>query len=344
MENKTKNKVLLYGANGYTGKLIAKTLLAKGLNPILAARSNKVTAIGKELACETRIFTTQKASEFLVDTAVLINIAGPFAKTQDDLIKACIQTKTHYLDIAGEVPEMERAYQYHEQAKFAGISIIAGAGFGVVPTDIAAKLAASQIQKPDSLVIAYATEGRASRGTLQTVLKDITKVGVKIVNGQQALAKPAFSDYTFTVGQQKFKAVYNPWRADLFTAGLSTGIPNIETYSVFPGFVVSMMKGKLGWLRKLMLNYVINWLPEGPAEKELKKGKTFIQTKASNNHESATVTIKGPEAYIFTAECVYVLTKKLLQRTEHQGFITPSMFGQELIEAIDKVTITIKKA
>ena len=155
-------------------------------------------------------------------------------------------------------------------------------------------------------------------------------------------AKPAFSDYVFTVDKQQFKAVYNPWRADLFTAGLSTGIPNIETYSVFPGFVVSMMKGKLGWLRSLMLNYVINWLPEGPSEKELKKGKTFVQTKASNSHESATVSVEGPEAYVFTAECVWVLTNELLKGTKHTGFVTPSTFGSALIEGIDKVKIRIE--
>jgi len=340
--NSTKNKVLLYGANGYTGKLIAKTFLAKGLQPILAARSNKVESIGQGLACETRIFTTEKASNFLADIAVLINLAGPFAKTQDNIIKACLLTKTHYLDIAGEVPEMERAYQYHEQAKQAGISIIAGAGFGVAPTDIAAKLASEKISKPDTLIIAYATEGGASRGTLQTVLKDITKTGIRLVNGKQIPTKPAFSNYSFNMGKQEFKAVYNPWRADLITAHLSTGIPNIETYSVFPGFVVSMMKGKLSWLRNLMLNYVINWLPEGPSEKELKKGKTFVMAKASNSQASAIVTIEGPEAYVFTAECVWALTNQLLQETKHIGFVTPSIFGKTLIEKIDKVKIIVE--
>lgn len=333
-------KILIYGATGYTGKLFANHLLANNYKPILAARSNKVLSIGKELNCETRIFTTDNAASHIQDVDILVNLAGPFIKTQNGLIEACIKTNTHYLDIAGEYPEMENAYQYDEQAKQANIFIIPAAGFGVVPTDIAAKIAVENIKNPTQLIIAYATEGGASRGTLKTVLKDINKSGVIIQHGKSEIATPAMKSFEFQVEDKKYKAVYNPWRADLFTAQKSTGIQNIETYSVFPGFVIKMMKGKLQWLRKLMLKRIINWMPEGPNTKQLEKGKTYIKAIAKNNDGNEyQVAITGPEAYVFTMDCLLNLIEKIEVNKGLKGVLPPSEFGRDVVENIEGVII-----
>lgn len=336
-----KNRILIYGANGYTGKLFAKSLIEDDINPILAARSEKVLPIGKALNCTTRIFTTHNVGEALKDVAVLVNLAGPFKKTQNGLIEACIKSKTHYLDIAGEVPEMINAFAYNDAAVAAGITVIPAAGFGVAPTDIAAKLAANKMEHPKQLKIAYATVGGASRGTLKTVLKDIHKPGVIVKNGQHETALPTQSEYPFTVANKSFSAVYNPWRADLFTAQISTGIRHIETYSTFPGFVVKMMKGKRLWLRNLLLNRIINWMPEGPSARQLKKGKTYISATVINDAgEEKTVALVGPEAYVFTTATLKKITEKLNLETEIlRGVITPAQLGLDWISTIDGVEV-----
>jgi len=336
----TNRQILIYGANGYTGKLFAKHLIAKGIKPILAARSAKVEQTGKELNCDTRIFSTDDATEHLHDIDFLVNLAGPFSATQDGLIKGSINSRTHYLDIAGEFAEMKNAFKYDLDAKESGIVILPAAGFGVVPTDVAAKLACSKISNPNQLTIAYATVGGASRGTLKTVLKDIQKTGHILKDGQYEMALPAKSKIDVTVFEKKFKAVYNPWRADLFTAHLSTSINDIETYSEFPGFVVSMMKGKLIWLKNLLLNRLINFLPEGPSESQLKKGKTYIKAIAKNdNNEVASVEIKGPEAYSFTVMSIEKLIELIGEYKGEKGYLTPSMLGTEWLKGIEGVEI-----
>jgi short subunit dehydrogenase-like uncharacterized protein len=333
-------QILIYGANGYTGKLFAKHLLAKGTKPILAARSSKVEQTGKDLNCETRIFSVYESTKQLQDVDFLVNLAGPFSATQDELIRACINSKTHYMDIAGEYAEMKNAFKYDAEARQAGIVILPAAGFGVAPTDVAAKLASGLVQNPNRLTIAYATVGGASRGTLKTVLKDIQKTGHILKDGQYEMARPAQSEMDITVFERKFKAVYNPWRADLFTAHLSTGINNIETYSEFPGFVVRMMKGKLIWLKNLLLNRLINFLPEGPSESKLKKGKTYIKAIAKNdNNEVANVEIKGPEAYSFTVMSVEKLIELIAEYKGPKGDLTPSMLGTEWLKGIEGVEI-----
>jgi len=337
MENK---QILIYGANGYTGKLLAKHLIAKGMKPILAARSAKVEQTGRELNCTTRRFSAGEAANHLQDIDYLVNMAGPFSATQATLIQACISSKTHYLDIAGEFAEMENAYKYHAQAQESGIVILPAAGFGVAPTDIAAKMACAKIQRPNHLTIAYATVGGASRGTLKTVLKDIQITGHLLKDGQYEMAQPAQSKMNVTVFEKQFDAVYNPWRADLYTARLSTGVNNIETYSEFPGFVVRMMKGKLKWLKNLLLIKLIKFLPEGPSNSQLKKGKTYVKAIAKNErNEVASVEIKGPEAYLFTVMCIHQIIQLISENEDKSGCLTPSMLGTEWLKEMDGVKI-----
>ena len=337
-----KDKILIYGSTGYTGRMLAKRLLKIKVKPVLGARDENVSDMAQELDCETRVFPVEDASRHLDQIGVLINLAGPFANTQSQLIEACLQTRTHYMDIAGEVPEVKAAFAYQDQARKKEIAIVPAAGFGVAPTDIAAKLAAGLIENPTHLTIAYATEGGVSRGTLRTVLWDIHKPGVILRNGKFTSALPAHSAVKIQVGEKLKTAVYNPWRADLYTAYESTGIPNIETFAVFPGFAVRMMKGKLGWLRKLMLKRLINLLPIGPSAKQLEKGFTVVEAIAKNEAgKVGKVRIKGPEAYVFTMETLILIAEKLKKGGGGPGVLTPSDLGVDWLEGIEGVQAKI---
>ena len=324
-----KHKILIYGAGGYMGKLFTQYASQKQLPIVLGSRNSFQT---KE---DLRLFSLENTSgiiEHLRNIKLVVNLAGPFVFTQKQLIEACLQTGTHYIDISGEAPEFESAFRFDSQAKKANIMLMPGAGFGVVPTDIAAKLAHQKLPDATQLTLAYVTVGGATRGTLKTVLKDIDKEGIEIVKGKAIKAMPAKSDFKFEADGKQHRVVYNPWRGDLFTAQHSTGISNIQTYANFPGFVESMMKGKLLWLRDFILNKLINLLPVGPSEKALKKGKTYIFAKVNNaKGETAEVNIKGPEAYVFTAQTLTSISLKIMNDDVFAGFQTPSIYGSELI-------------
>lgn len=334
------NTILIYGATGYMGKLFAKELSTQGVQPILAARSTKVQALAQQLNCPSVIFSLDNVDEIvskLAGITLVVNLAGPFAKTQAPLIQACLKTGCHYIDIAGEVDEMVSAFAFDDAAKQAGIMLMPGAGFGVVPTDLVAYCAKQQLPDASTLKILYATEGEVSRGTLKTVLKTINQPGVRRSEGRLITAYPAESTMTFEVAGKAFTAVYNPWRADLFTAGLSTGIENIQTYSVFPGFVVKMMKGKLLWLRNLLVNRLLRFLPEGPTEKQLEQGSSYVMAIASNPSTEVRVALKGPEAYLFTALCLREVSRCILDGQVKAGFQPPSYFGTALLEGLDGI-------
>lgn len=324
-----KDKVLIYGAGGYMGKLFTRYAKENQLPFILGNRSPFVTNE------PVRIFAIEDEADIaaqLYDVKLVVNLAGPFALTQRLLILACIATNTHYIDISGEVPEFASAFQFNEIAHKSGVMLMPGAGFGVVPTDVAAKLARNKLPDATHLTLAYVTVGGVSRGTLYTVLKHIEKDGIEVVNLKAITASPAQSDFHFMALNKRYRVVYNPWRGDLFTATHSTFIPNIKTYANFPVLVEQMMKGRWLWLRNFLLRWVIRFLPEGPSEKLLRNGKTFIHAEVKNGKgQKAVISIQGPEAYLFTAQTLVNITIKVMQNEIKPGFQVPSIYGKEIL-------------
>ncbi len=130
---------LIYGANGYTGELIAREAVKRGMKPILAGRSqNKLEPLAKELnlTCRTFSLEDKKSLEYtLKEVDFVIHCAGPFSLTSDRMVEACLRLGKHYLDITGEIAVFEAMAARDKLAKDAGIMIMPGVGFDVVPSD-----------------------------------------------------------------------------------------------------------------------------------------------------------------------------------------------------------------
>src|SRR5437773_8855645 len=133
---------MIYGANGYTGRLIAEEAKRQDLAPVLAGRSARaIEALARELALPYRVFDLADGSAAraaLADVAVVANCAGPFSATSERMIDACLATRTHYADITGEIAVFVDAQLRHDDARAAGIVICTGVGFDVIPTDCVA--------------------------------------------------------------------------------------------------------------------------------------------------------------------------------------------------------------
>lgn len=329
-----KNKILVYGASGYVGQLFAKEAKKNNLTVVLAGRNSMETDF------EFRKFSLENKktiAENIIDVKLLINLAGPFMHTAPPLIEACIQNGTHYLDIAGEYKEFKTVYSYNDEAIEAAVMLMPGAGFGVAPTDIVANMAKNKLPDATHLKIAYHTVGGVSKGTLKTILPEIDKDGVIIKNGEALKIKPAALFYSFNNSGKNYQLVYNPWRADLFSAHISTGIPNIETYSNFPAVVVKMMNGKLAWLRKAILKYLLPLLPAGPSEKQLEKGITICYAEVSNEQGSkAHALLIGPEAYLFTVQILMIISNQIINDHYKTGYQTPNTYADEILNSVSK--------
>ena len=115
------NSFLLYGANGYTGGLIAKYAAQYGLNPILAGRrEDAIKPLADQLKLSYKIFDLTNTAQLitaLLEAKVVVHAAGPFSNTAHQMIDACLQTGTHYLDINGDIQVFEQIKSLNAVAK-----------------------------------------------------------------------------------------------------------------------------------------------------------------------------------------------------------------------------------
>ena len=333
-----KTKLLIYGATGYTAGLVIAEALSTGLQPVLAGRSTSVKAIAEQHQLDYRIFDLSDIPEIvhnLSDIKLILNLAGPFSQTQTPLLQACLQTQTHYTDIAGEVPEFENVNRSHSDALREGIMLMPGAGFGIAPTDALALYLKKQLPDAQQLTIGFVAEGGVSKGTLKTVIKDLCKPGVILIKSQFKKSLPAEQQFDAFFEGKKYKLVTNPWRADLFTATRTTGVTSVATFSHFPPPLVFVMKN--GWLfeRLLQSKFVQNQLakaPAGPQAEALSQGKTYLYGKAENaTGKTAEAWFKGEEAYIFTAKTTVLIVKEVLKNNFQPGFQTPAGLYYDLL-------------
>ena len=224
---------LLYGANGYTGRLIAREAVRRGMRPILAGRDRrKIEPLADELKCESRAFDSidaARVAKHLDGVKVVLNCAGPFVKTSRTLIAACLEAKASYCDITGEIDVIEHAASCDEAARAAGVSIMPSVGFDVVPTDCLAAILSEEMPDATHLALAFTGSAHTSPGTTKTIVQGMPFGGKARDRRQDRDGAVRLEDAQHSVSTGTREAVTIPW-GDVASAFYTTGIPNIETY------------------------------------------------------------------------------------------------------------------
>lgn len=224
---------MIYGAYGYTGELIAREAIARGMTPVLAGRrSEPVSSLAQELGLEHRAFGLENPdllTSGLENMTLVLHSAGPYSATSGPMVEGCLKTGAHYLDITGEIRVFESLHARDEEARNAGVIILPGVGFDVVPTDCLAARLASCVDRPTTLELAFRTTGSITQGTAKGVVEsmgypNLVRRGGQIVEVPMGslLRDVPFSDKT------RF-GLSIPW-GDVSTAYYSTGIPDITVY------------------------------------------------------------------------------------------------------------------
>lgn len=342
-------KILIYGATGYTGKLTARTAKTQGLKPILAGRSaEKTKALAEELGFEWRAFDlkdTAKLDAALNEVAVVLHIAGPFSATSKPMADACIRTKTHYLDITGEIAVFEALAARDAEARKAGVMLLPGVGFDVVPSDCLAAHVKRRLPDAEDLKIYIGGLSGVSRGTAKTGVESIAQ-GTRVRRGGEIETLEGQNEDLVDFGQGPRPTMAISW-GDVSTAYHSTKIPNIEVHFELTGELKGMMK--LPGLVKMFLGLPfmqsflksqIDKRPEGPSDDERKRGQAILIAVARNaKGETVRTRLKTPEGYSLTALTGLDIAKRVAKGEVKAGFQTPSLaFGADYVTAFDGVT------
>ena len=230
---------LLYGATGFVGSAIAAEAVRQGLNPVLGGRNGAaVAAVASRLGLEHRTFGLDRPVEIeaaLGDVDAVFNCAGPFVRTFQPFVTACLRTGTHYLDVTGEIPVFETIATWNPEAKARGVMLLPGAGFDVVPTDCLAAHLKERLPSATQLRLALRTEGPASlpRGTAMTAIEMLPLRAVVRRDSWLFDVPFGFRSKDVDFGGGPVRTTLIPW-GDVATAYRSTGIPNIEAFAAVP--------------------------------------------------------------------------------------------------------------
>jgi|ERR1700681_252143 len=343
---------MIYGANGYTGELAAREAVRKGHAPILGGRNAEaVGRLARELGLPSRVFSLDDAqgtaAELYGVQAVLV-CAGPFAHTSAPMANACLATGAHYLDITGEIAVFESVLSRGEEARQAGVALLPGVGFDVVPSDCLAARLAAALPDATELILAFDNAGGSvSRGTMKTMIESLPGAGAIRRNGEIVPVPVAFDVREIDFGPPAGKrwAMTIPW-GDVATAYHSTGIPNIRVYTGTPPAQIRWMKRLApllplaGWgpVKRLALRWVEKRVT-GPSEQVRETARIHLWGEVRNAAgRTVTATLETPEGYRFTAASAVASVERLLQGNVPPGAWTPSRaFGADFVASLPGV-------
>ncbi len=341
---------LLYGANGYTGELIARLAAARGHQPILAGRrADAVCALSDELGLPRRLFDLEepaRVDEGLAGMSLVLHCAGPFSRTSRPMADACLRTRTHYMDVTGEVAVFEALAARGREAHDAGVMLLPGCGFDVVPTDCLALHLKHRLPKARRLALGFETRGRVSRGTALTALEGLHRGGLVRRGGVLTPVPAAWKTRTIDFGRGPSRAITFPW-GDVATAWHSTAIPDIEVYlAAHPALRLYCRASR--WLGPLLASRPVQGMlrqqvaagPRGPSAEERRRGRTYVWGEVEDEEGRRRVSrLVTPEAYTFTARAALTLVERILAGVAPEGFQTPSRaFGADLVLGIEGIT------
>ena len=338
--------VLIYGATGYTGQLVAKRAKEIGMSPILAGRNEaKVRAIADPLGFAWRVADIDDAAALdraLEGIEVVLHIAGPFSATSRQMADACIRKGAHYLDITGEIAVIEALASRSNEAAAAGVMLMPGVGFDVVPSDCLAARVAQRLPDATELTLAIGGLENASRGTLKSSIESVgNPVRVRRGGAIQTTWPPPRRSFDFGWGPRPGIGV--GW-GDVATAWYSTGVPDITVYfEAMPQMEqMSKLNGFTRWLLsrtpvQALLKAGIDRRPPGPTDAERAAGKAILIGEAVNARgERAVSKLTTPEGYTLTALTSLEIVRRVLAGQGKPGFQTPSrVFGADFIAGFE---------
>ena len=343
-------KILVYGSYGYTGQLIVERAVKEGLTLLLAGRDeNQLRAQAEKFGLEYRAFDLGNITALdsaLQEVDAVLHCAGPFVLTFRQMAEACIRNKKHYVDISGEIEGFEALALMDKDAKQAGVMLLPGGGFDVVPSDCLIAYTAGRLSNATSLELYIKSIGSGiSRGTARSGIENSHRQGRIRRDGKIVSVPNVWDSKDVDFGRGPSRLITMGW-GDVSTAYHSTGIPNVTVYMSFPKAMVQMMRltryvGALLYTRtaKNFVKWLIGvLLAPGPSREKNETGFSFMIAEISDGTNTVRAKLRTPEAYYLTALTSVEVMKRILSGEYKPGFQTPSKaYGADFILQFDGV-------
>jgi short subunit dehydrogenase-like uncharacterized protein len=334
-----KGRVLLYGATGSAGRLLARRLRDSGHALILAGRdATRLATMAEGLGCPFRAFglgTGKPIDDALADVDVVLHAAGPFVDTASPMMMACIRTRTHYLDLTGEWPVFVEAMSRSLAAAQEGVMLTPGVGFTLVASDCLLALATANAPGAVKLRLSISRPDVMSRGSVRS-LAALVGPTVLVRRGGALHDVPAgrlSHDVDFGRGLTETTAVCWP---DVVTGEFTTGVRDIETFAEtnWVGRVAHRLGAATGaWTdgrtRRLVSNALsLAWPEAPPPELPGRAGFVLVAEAVDRWRRSKSLRMRTLDGYRVSVITACEMVRRVLDGEWRPGFWTPAaLFG-----------------
>jgi short subunit dehydrogenase-like uncharacterized protein len=320
-----RGPIALYGATGYTGRLVAAELAAAGADFVLSGRSKpKLEALAEELGRTASVHPAalddhSELRSLLEGCSVVIDCAGPFTEFGEPVLRAAIETGTHYLDTTGEQAYMNNVFRHFgADAERKRVALIPAMGFDYAPGDMLAALTAEGMGPLKTVSLAYGWKDfTPSRGTVLTAMHILKGGDVEYRRGAWRPAPQSFGRGRFDFGEG-----WGSERMIRYPAGEQITVPrHIQTDNVrttinaasFGGSdrssaLLSLLGKPLSLALRTPLRQAfrvaVNKLPEGPSEEDRRAARFKIVCDVRSRDTERRGVMTGSDVYGLTAASI----------------------------------------
>ncbi len=321
------SRIVLFGATGYTGRLVAERLVADGVRPVLAGRSpERLEALAERLggleSVHADVLRQNSVFAMVGERDVLVSTVGPFSKWGLPAVRAAIAAGGIYLDCTGEPPFIRRVFEeLGAPARRAGATLLTAMGHDFVPGALAGALAledaGNAAVRVDIGYFATGGGGAMSAGTRESLVGSALQESFVYRNGGIVAARAAARVRSFRVGEAE-RAAVSVGGAEHFT--LPRAYPRLREVNVYlapptsaaivaravqagtlAGSLATRVPGVGGALR-FAGGRAAGLLPATEAG-TTPGGRSYVVAVAydAGDNALAEVRLEGPDGYAFTA-------------------------------------------
>ena len=300
----------ILGVTGFTGRLVLDEARRAGLKIRLVGRRREALDQLAEPGEDVRVAdATDEAAlrDAFAGAFVVASLAGPFLELGLAPVRAAVAAGAHYLDTSGE---QEWVWRLHSELE-PETAVLPAFGFDYVPGDLAARLAAEQVDGPlDELVVAYSVSGvGTSRGTRRTIGSVMGQRQVAWEN--KRLVRSRFGATTRTIRFPFGDRAVVEWSgAEPLTVPRHSDVRNVRSYIRAPALAAKA--GAVGRLAAPLVRLGSRFGPDGPSESSRRKSRFAVVAEARGPGGEGRTVLVGTDPYGLTARLIVCGARALM--------------------------------